>query len=1195
MKKVLAITTITNTLSLKDALEKIKRDYGDIIVLKKIYLEDYEDPQVSLKEFQEDIESSHIILVDIRGDERIGRELITLLKGEHKTVVTLVWGNPLIMNLTSLGPLKVEELSKTLQSKGEDLEAMVRSYDLKHIIKHTGEDQELKKHIQNWFKLREYYGQNDADNLKNMLLFLLKEYGNMENINSIDPPKEMPPYGLYLPYRGIYLDLKDYKKVSQFNPDKPTVGVLFYGGMHFDDTRPMAEALYEKLQDKVNLIIAFSQVEHNLKVLDKYLADIDLFVNLQYFQLNGGPLGGDPKPTHEFFQQNNIPYLISLRGYETDIHKWSQKEGNLNPMEIILGVTLPELDGGIEPIFTSALENLEEKDMGLIKIISVLDERMDKLSQRILNWLQLKYKKNASKKIAILTYNYPPGEENLASSGYLDVFKSMESFLEKLKQRNYHLNIPSLPLKELFLEENIINSPHYTTKSGIKIPVAEYQSWFKQLPLTIQESVISSWGEVPGEIMVEDEYLLIPGVELGNIFIGVQPSRGIHEDMENAYHDKELPPHHQYLAFYYYIEKLFQADALIHFGMHGTLEFTPGKEVALSANCYPDILIGNLPHIYYYWVGNTSESTIAKRRSYALCISHASPPMQSSDIYEDYLVLEELLRQYHENNDETTLQIIQDKADELNLKPDIKELNQELYRMKRRLIPMGLHVLDENLAQEQLVDYLLGVLRIDREHPSLLKLISQNKGLVWNDIKNTSLSEEIELEAKELIYKILNEEETLNIEPEYCAYVKNLTQGLDFSRESKALLDALEGSYILPARGGDPIRDPEVYPTGRSMFAFDPREIPTISAQVRGISSAEIIIQSYLNKHGKYPQSVGIVLWGFETMKTGGDTIATILHLMGMKIKHQKGAWIKNLEVIPLEELGRPRIDVTINICGIFRDTLGTHIDLINRSIKKVAHLDEPPEWNYIRQHYLEQEGDLSLARIYGPAPSEYATSMRSLIENSNWEEEQELVDSYSDSMSYAYLPGKIERDVTGFKQSMEKVDIVTQERDNVEYEVTDLDHYYEFLGGLARTVEDLKGEQAEIMVTDTTEDELYVEDLSATINRATRTRLLNPKWLEGMLNHDFHGSKKIKDRLEHLLGFSATTGKVDNWLYDNVAEKLIFDDTMREKLQENNPYATIKMGELLLETESRGYWEADPEKIKKLKDIVMDLETEVE
>ena len=382
------------------------------------------------------------------------------------------------------------------------------------------------------------------------------------------------------------------------------------------------------------------------------------------------------------------------------------------------------------------------------------------------------------------------------------------------------------------------------------------------------------------------------------------------------------------------------------------------------------------------------------------------------------------------------------------------------------------------------------------------------------------------------------------------------------------------------------------------MYGFDPRLIPTVVAEIRGKYAANMLIDSYIKKYGKHPESIGIVLWGFETMKTGGDTIAAILSLLGVKIKHKKSPWFKELEVIPLEELDRPRINVVITICGIFRDTFGTHIELMNRAIEMIAILDEPPENFFIRKHYLQMKGELkdfALARIFGPSPTEYATSMRTLVESGEWKNEKDLVKSYDESMSYAYFRGRIERNEKAFSEVLKSVVIVTQERDSTEYEVTDLDHYYEFLGGLSRAVQDKKGEKTEILVVDSTEEDVVVEDLKMSIERATRTRILNPRWLEGMLKHDFHGANKIKDRVEYLLGFAATTGKVENWIFDEVADRLIFDDEMRKKLQSNNPYATMKINELLIESERRGYWKVDEEQLKKLRNIILSMEGDIE
>lgn len=1187
MKKILAITTINNTISLKEALDKIKDKYGDILKIRKVYLDKYEDPKTPLDDIKREISESDVILVDIRGDERLGRELPHLLAGEEKTIISLVWGSHRILSLTRIGKLNMGKLIKEFQKKGVNINPLIKESELKNIIEIHGSD-EIKEDLRKWFRILEYYKQSDPENLKNMLLYILREYCNIK-IGEIPKPVKMPVYGLYHPYKGIYKDLEEYNAAINFKPELDTVGILFYGGMHFDDTRPLVEALYKNLYGQVNCIMVFSDgIDHNIKAIKEYMMDIDLFVNLQYFQLHGGPYGGDPKLTYQLLEEINAPYLICLRGHETDLDEWETNNEGLKPMEIILGVTLPELDGGIEPFFTAALRTKNDKDLGEVRIVEVLPDRMEKFSKRILNWLKLKNKDNHEKRIAIVIYNYPPGEANLGSAGYLDVFKSLKRFLKKLKRQGYDLKVPEKNLKDLLLDRGIINAPKYLKRAGHYLEIEKYTKWFKQLPGKMQKNIIEYWGEPPGNIMTDKEKIILPILDLGKVYICVQPSRGVHEDPDN-YHSKDLPPHHQYLGFYHYLEDILKVDAIIHFGMHGTLEFTPGKETGLSSSCYPDLLIGTIPNIYYYWVGNTSESTIAKRRSYAICISHASPPMRPSNLYGEYLILEDLLGQYKEEQDEETLKLIKEKAKTLNMPTGLEEIEKELYRMKKRLIPSGLHYIDRKWSLEEKIDYLLGVLRFDREHPSILKIIAKEK---FKKRPQEIGHEKLEKEAKKVLKNIIKGEIPEYLPEDYIKWVGRLCKDINFSSESTSIIKALDSEYIRPNRGGDPIKDPETYPTGYSMFAFDPMKIPTVSSENRGRKAAELLIKEHLQEHGEYPEAIGIILWGFETLKTGGDTISMILELLGLRLTRKYGPWVKKFEIIPLEELGRPRIDVIVNICGIFKDTLGTQIDLLNRAFKQVAKLNEPEEMNYIRKHYLE---DKSLARIFGPSPGEYATNLPQIIENSSWDGEEELSDAYRDCMSYAYLPDGIKREDKILKKLLARVDIITQERDNVEYEVTDLDHYYEFLGGLSSSVKTLKGEEASIKVIDSTEERIYVEDLDKTIERAARTRILNPRWLNGMLKHDFHGAKHVKDRIEHLLGFSATTQKVENWIYENVADKLILDPKMRKKLLENNPFATIEIGEILLETERRGYWKTSKEKIQKIKEIILSVEYELE
>jgi cobaltochelatase CobN len=502
--------------------------------------------------------------------------------------------------------------------------------------------------------------------------------------------------------------------------------------------------------------------------------------------------------------------------------------------------------------------------------------------------------------------------------------------------------------------------------------------------------------------------------------------------------------------------------------------------------------------------------------------------------------------------------------------------------------------MDKQLSDRELRDCLLGALHFDREQPSLYTMCSRELGLDWQAVKNTPDEERVRAVAGEALDAILRNDPPSWCDTAYRHYVRDLQKRFDFSAESRGLLDALDGRYIFPARAGDPLRDPEVYPTGRGMYAFDPRQIPTPAAQARGTAAAEKLLGAFHAKHGAYPSTVAIILWGFETMKTGGDTIAMILHLLGVRIRHRASAWLKDLELIPLCELGRPRIDVLVSMCGIFRDTFGTHIDLISRACALAAAQDESAEDNYIRRHCQSLpdvcDGDMPL-RLFGPAPDQYATDLPALIETGSWHSEDELGSAFAASMSHAYTGGSPGRNPQALKSMLGSVGLIAQERDGSEYDVTDLDHYYEFMGGMARAAATCGAEGADIMVIDQAGDDTGVEELASVVERAARTRTLNPRWLEGMLAHDFHGGKIVKDRVEYLLGLAATTHAVESWVFDKAAERLIFDENMRARLERNNPYATQRMAEVLLESNRRGYWQASDAQLEKLRDIMIDME----
>jgi len=730
------------------------------------------------------------------------------------------------------------------------------------------------------------------------------------------------------------------------------------------------------------------------------------------------------------------------------------------------------------------------------------------------------------------------------------------------------------------------------------VPAEDYVKYFNSLPQAVKERVVKFWGEPPGDYMVEGGRIVLPAVQLGNVVIALQPARGFHERPDLIYHSRDVPPHHQYLAMYWWLRGVFRADVIVHVGTHGTLEFTPGKEVLLSGECFPDLLIGDTPHVYIYNVNNPSEATIAKRRSYAVIVNHMTPPFTISELYEEYRQLEDLIQEYEEAQlvDEDRARLLKEeilkKAKELHIDGgDVVEIHVNLGKYRRTIIPKGLHVLGRAWSLDDVVEFITLLLRYDREFKSLHRAFAERRGWNYDEIlrRNPEKLKQLEEEVRDAVAEYLRTGRW-RFDKVYKDFINKVAQPLLANGEVEAFMNAIAGGYVEPGLAGDPIRTPDILPTGRNTYAFDPRLIPSDVAYRRGVEIAESILRGYKERYGRYPEVTSVVLWGLETIRTRGETVGQILAYLGVRLKRRYGGWQWDLEVIPLEQLGRPRIDVVVTISGMFRDIFPHLIELLDDAFRLVAELDEPEDLNFVKKRRHIRY------RIFGPKPGEYAPSLPQLIESSAWNEEADLAKAYIFHMSHAYGRGAHGVEAREqFEALLKEVEVVSQVRDSHLHDIVDLDHYYEFLGGLAKSVEVVRGRKPEILVADTTGEYIEVEDISASIRRGLITRLLNPKWVEEMLKAGYHGAQHIAERVDNLMGLSATTGKVEDWMWRRVFLRYVAEEKYREWLRRVNSYALHSIASRIHEAYRRGYWTPTDEELKLLEEVITSLERELE
>lgn len=1076
----------------------------------------------------------------------------------------------------------------------------------------------------------QYMIEGGVENYGNLLKFIANQF--FDQTYAIQSPQSVPRIGTLCQTSNACVNCG----FAQDRPDQPTIAILFYRAHYLAGNTAVIHALCDALRQE-NLtplpIFVSSLKEPDVQKELLKFTTIQLILNATSFSL--ASLETD-SPQVELWEKLNVPVLQMVFSGGTR-SQWQEGVQGLAPKDMAMNVALPEVDGRIitRAVSFKSVQMQNSQLQTDVVVYEPVPDRIQFVAKLAANWVKLRETPVSDRKVALILANYPSRDGRLANGVGLDTPASCIEILKSLQRSGYHVtDIPESD-KELIklLTTGITNDTEGWTLRNVNqsLPLGAYQDYFQNLPHPVQSGIQSRWGDVHAEIP-------IPGIQLGNIFVGVQPARGYDKDPALNYHAPDLEPPHNYLAFYHWIRSHFHAQAIVHVGKHGNMEWLPGKSVALSENCYPEAVFGPMPHLYPFIVNDPGEGAQAKRRAQAVILDHLTPPMTRAELYGNLHQLEGLIDEYYEAQtlDPVRMKLIRDRLthlitqenlhqdlgipcdtlDESSLTQFLTTADGYLCELKEAQIRDGLHILSQCPQGRQLRDLVVAIARnpstnrvgltraIAQDWQLEIDPLASNLGDPFDSGNHSQLNhchiigdvvEAIENHAAQLVEQLI-EQSTLPtaahtlVELEWIRdrLLPNLHQT---PQEIRNLLRGLNGEYIPSGASGAPTRGrPEVLPTGRNFYSVDIRAIPTQSAWDIGRKAAEALVERYTQENGEYPKTLGLSIWGTATMRTGGDDIAEALALLGVQpVWDGVSRRVIDFEILPLSILGRPRVDVTLRISGFFRDAFPNLIDLFDSAVMAVADLEEPTDQNPLSAQVmqertfwqsqgldLEQAEQRSLYRIFGSKPSAYGAGLQGLIESQNWTDESDLAQAYINWSAYAYTrkaEGKSAPEA--FNQRLSNLQIVLQNQDNREHDLLDSDDYYQFQGGLAAAVKTVSGQQPATYFGDNSRPEQpKVRALSEEIARVYRSRVVNPKWIAGVMRHGYKGAFEMAATLDFLFGYDATTQCVPDFMYQGVAEAYLFDPAVQSFIQDNNPWALRDMSERLLEAHQRGMWQ---------------------
>ncbi|GAB4234030.1 MAG: magnesium chelatase subunit H [Elainellaceae cyanobacterium] len=1086
--------------------------------------------------------------------------------------------------------------------------------------------------LRNWLIIYGYWNAGGSENVAALFWFLAEKYLGL-TVGEIPEPIETPNMGLLHPdYSGYFETPKQYLEWYRDRQpaSQPVIGLLLYR-KHVITKQPYIPQLIRAFEQAglIPLPIFINGVEGHVAVRDwmttaheqvqrqqgnmetpSLSADavsVDAIVSTIGFPLVGGPAGSmeagrQVEVAKRILMAKNVPYLVAAPLLIQDIHSWTRQ--GIGGLQSVVLYALPELDGAIDTVPLGGL--VGDK-------IYLIPERVQRLMGRVKNWIALRQTPPADRKLAIILYGFPPGYGATGTAALLNVPASLVKLLQALQAQGYHVG--EFPEDGEALIRQVreadeayvgqIPHAHSPEEAGLTtVSTQSLEQWLGYLLTSRIEKQWKSLSESGIRTLVsdrpEESRYLLGGVQLGNIWIGVQPPLGLSGDPMRLMFERDLTPHPQYAAFYQWLQHEFQADAVLHFGMHGTVEWLPGSPLGNTGYSWSDILLGNLPNLYLYAANNPSESILAKRRGYGTLISYNVPPYGRAGLYKELVALRDLITEYREDPESNYMlkEAICKKILDAGLEADCP------FREAKRL---GIEFTPENarlFSQHAFNDYLVTLY----EYLQVLenRLFSSGLHVLGKPPDAEALQHYLQAYfgtefSQETIAKLdaaTDPNQPVNLKLEEARQIRDLlSQTTD---ELTNLLRGLNGEYIPPAPGGDLLRDgPGVLPTGRNIHALDPYRMPSPAAYERGRSIAQKLIAQHLQEHSSYPETIAVMLWGLDAIKTRGESLGILLELVGAEPVKEGTGRIVRYELKPLAELDHPRIDVLGNLSGIFRDSFVNIIELLDDLFQRAADADEPIEQNFIRKHALalrDQGVENPSARLFSNPTGDFGSLVNDRVTDANWESGEELGDTWQGRNTFSYGradKGQARPEV--LNTLLQSTDRIVQQIDSVEYGLTDIQEYYANTGGLKKAAETRRGKKVTASFVESFSKDTTPRQLEDLLRMEYRTKLLNPKWAEAMSSQGSGGAYEISQRMTALMGWAGTTDFKENWVYDQAADTYALDPEMAERLRKANPEAFRNIVGRMLEAHGRGFWHPSDEKLAQLRQLYERTDEELE